>query len=186
MNYQLGWFSEGQGKIQLTIWNTWEIHQFHKDVDLKVPPSLKLYQQSEPQLCVSYSLPDLCILLVCMISCNCGKSYYKFVLLASSRAYPLTKNFLLASRCRWVVTEKHTIKSLTRTRPSFQFVANIVNYKIEVYGSPTERTWSSRCWILQLTTAMVWQNFDGHWVWSNRLSGMMWCRVCSKGWQPMR
>jgi hypothetical protein len=57
--------------------------------------------------------------------------------------------------------KNHTIKSLTRTRPSFLFVAYIVNYKIEVYGSATERTWSSRCWILQLTTAMVWQNLMG-------------------------
>jgi hypothetical protein len=57
--------------------------------------------------------------------------------------------------------KKHTIKSLTRTRPSFQFVANIVNHKIEVYGSATERTWSSRCWILQLSIAMVWQNLMG-------------------------
>jgi hypothetical protein len=28
--------------------------------------------------------------------------------------------------------KKYTIKSLTRTRPSFQFVTNIVNYEIEV------------------------------------------------------
>ncbi len=71
--------------------------------------------------------------------------------------------------------KKHTIKSLTRIRPSFQFVANIVNYKIEVYWSATERTWSSRCWILLLTTAMVWQNLMG--IGCGVTNCLEWCDV---------
>jgi len=71
--------------------------------------------------------------------------------------------------------KKYIIKSLTRTRPSFQFVTNSVKYKIEVYGSATERTWSSRCWILQLTIAMVWQNLMG--IGCGVINCLEWCDV---------
>jgi len=186
VNCQLGWFSEGQGKIQLTICNTSEIPQFHKDVDLKVPPSLKLYQQSEPQLCVSL------LFRIC--------TYYEFAWSLAAVWNPTTSLccWLLPGHVHWLSSfywpqdvdewwQKETHNQIPNQNKAFfpiccQYCEPqnwglwISNRKDLIFTMLNPAT--QHCHGLA--------KFDGHWVWSNWLSGMMWCRVCSKGWQPMR
>ncbi len=60
----------------------------------------------------------------------------------------------------WWQKETHN-QIPNQNKACFPICCQFVNYKIEVYESATKRTWSSQCWVLQLTIAMVWQNLMG-------------------------